>query len=145
MSYVRLSLIEMPRYLFVLDVSCILLWMTYDVSQASLVFFGITLMAVHFPGLNSICQSFSHCSSGDRSDWRACWALSVGMFLKRMQSSANSLVREERTTSGRSLMYERKRRGSRRVPWGTKVYPLFCHTAPVTMSCPPPSCNQNIT
>ena len=51
-------MIETPRYLLVLDVSSILLWMAYDVSRTSLVFFGITLMAVHFPGLNSICQSF---------------------------------------------------------------------------------------
>ena len=28
-------------------------WMVCDVSRASLVFFGITLMAVHFPGLDA--------------------------------------------------------------------------------------------
>ena len=43
-------MIETPRYLLVSDVSSILLWIAYDVSRASLVFFGITLMAVHFPG-----------------------------------------------------------------------------------------------
>ena len=76
-------------------------------------------LAVHFPGLNSICQSFSHCSSDDRPDWRACWSLSVVVLLNRRQSSANSLVQEECTKSGRSLMYERKRRGPRTVHWGT--------------------------
>ena len=95
-------MIETPRYL-VSDVSSVLLWMSYDVSRASLVFFVITPMAVHFLGLNSICQSFSHCSSDDRSDWRACWSLSVVMLLKRRQLFANSLVQEVRTTSGRSL------------------------------------------
>ena len=111
LDHVRLSVIEMPRYLLVSDVSSILLCMAYNVSQASLVFFGITLMAVHFPGLNSICQSFSHCSSDDRSDWRACWSLSVVMLLRKRQSSANSLVWEERTTSRKLLIYESKRRG----------------------------------
>ena len=33
----------------------------------------------------------------------------------------NSLVWEEHTTFGRSLIYKRKRRGSKTVPWGTKV------------------------
>ena len=88
LDHVRLSVIETPRYLLVSAVSSILLWMAYDVSQASLVLFGITLMAVHFPGLNSFSQSFSHCSSDDRSDWRACWSLSVVMLLKRRQLSA---------------------------------------------------------
>ena len=83
LDHVRLSVIEAPRCLLVPDVFTILLWMAYGVSQASLVFFGITLMAVHFPGLNSICQSFSHCSSDDRPDWRAGWALSLVMLLKR--------------------------------------------------------------
>ena len=93
LDHVRLLVIEMPWYLLVLDVCSILSWMAYDdVSWDSLVFFGISLMAVHFPGLNSICQSFCHCSNDDRSDWRACWSLSVVMLLKRRQSSANSLV-----------------------------------------------------
>ena len=112
-------MIETPRYLLVSGVSSILLWITYDVVRASLGFFGITLMAMHFPGLNSFCQYFSHCSSDDRSDWIVYWSLSLVMLLKRRQSSANSLVQEECTTSGRSLMYERKRRGPRTVPWGT--------------------------
>ena len=88
----RFSVIETPRYLLVLDVSSILLWMAYNVSWASLVFFGIILMSVRCPGLNSICQSFSHCPTDNRSDWRACWSLSVMMLLKGRQSSANSLV-----------------------------------------------------
>ena len=92
LDHVRLAVIETPKYLLVSDVSSILLRMAHNVSQASLVFFGVTLMAVHFPGLNSICHSFSHCSSDDRSDWRACWSLSVLTLLKRRQPSANSLV-----------------------------------------------------
>ena len=120
LDHVGLSVIETLTYLLVSDVSSILLWMAYDVLWASLVFFGITLMAVLFPGLNSICQSFSHCSSDDRSDWRACWPLSLVMLLKRRQLSANSLVQEERTTSGRSIMYERKGRGRRTVLWCTR-------------------------
>ena len=82
LDHVRLSVIETPRYLLVSDVSRILLLISCDVSRTSLVFFGITLMSVHCPGLNSICQSFSHCPSDDRSDWRACWSLSVVLLLK---------------------------------------------------------------
>ena len=77
LDHVKLSVIETPRYQLVLDVSSILLLMVYNVSRASLIFFGIALMAVPFPGLNSICQSFYHCSSEDRSDWRPCWSMSV--------------------------------------------------------------------
>ena len=61
-------------------------------------------------------QQSSHSSRDDRSDWRACWSVSVVMLLKRRQSFANSLVREERTTFGRSLMYERKRKVLVRYP-----------------------------
>ena len=57
LDHVRLSVVETPRYLLASDVSSILLWMAYDVSRASLVFFGFILMTVHFPGLNSLCQS----------------------------------------------------------------------------------------
>ena len=35
LDHVRLSVIEMPRYLLVLDVSSSLLWMAYDVSRVS--------------------------------------------------------------------------------------------------------------
>ena len=49
------------------------------VEQSLMVFVGITLMAVHFAGLNFICQSFSHCSSEGKSDLRACWSLSVAL------------------------------------------------------------------
>jgi len=66
LDHVRLSVIETPRYLLVLDVSSILSWIVYDVSLA---FFGITLMSVHFPGLHSICQSLSRCSTDDKSDY----------------------------------------------------------------------------
>ena len=118
-GHVRLSVIETPMYLLLSVVSSILLWMAYDVSRANLGLFAITLMAVHFLGLNSNCQSFYHCSSDDRYNRTTCWSMSVVMLLNRRQSSVNSLVREECMTSGRSLMYERQRRGSRMVHWGT--------------------------
>ena len=40
----------------------------------------------------------------------------MNSFVQEEQSSANSFAQEERTTSGRSLMYKRKRRGSRTDP-----------------------------
>ena len=48
-----------------------------------------------------------------------CWSLAVVITLNSRQSSAKSLVDEFWTTCGRSLMYARKRRGPRTVPWGT--------------------------
>ena len=79
---------------FVADIFIILLWIVYGVSRAGYVFFGMILMAVYVPGLNSICQSFSHCSSDDWSDY-CCWSLSVVMLLKRIQSLENNFGRRD--------------------------------------------------
>ena len=59
------------------DLPSIVLWMVYDVSRSGLVSFGMSQIYVEFPGLTSICQSFSNCSSDDRSDWGADWSLRV--------------------------------------------------------------------
>ena len=68
LDHVKLAVIETPRYLLVSDVSMDSI--RCFTGQFGF-FFGITLMAMHFLGLNSICQSFSHFSSDDRSNWRA--------------------------------------------------------------------------
>ena len=58
-DHVRLPVIETPWYLLVSDVSRIFVCIAYDVLRASLVFFGNTLMAVHFPGLHIPSASLS--------------------------------------------------------------------------------------
>ena len=67
------------------EVSDILLWMVYDISR-----FGMILM--QFAVLNSICPSFSHCSSNGISDWKACLSVPVVMLFMSSQSSENRLV-----------------------------------------------------
>ena len=105
-----------PRYLPSSTVSRNRPCRVYDAGAAFLLAIWMT---EHLLGLNSICQSDSHCSSDVRSDWRMRWSLVVVIALNSRQSSAKNLGDEFWTTSGRSLMYVRKRMGPWTVPWGT--------------------------
>ena len=107
---VMLPVIKMSMQIFVAYISIILLRIVCDVSRAGLVFFGMSLMAVHVQGLNSICQSFCQCSNDDWSD-SCCWGLSVVMLLKRSQSVENNFCRRgfyEGSYDGEALGHPRR-------------------------------------
>ena len=72
----------------------------------------------HFAGLKFISQDFSHCSSLERSSCRM-FASDNELIARYMAVSAAKSLTPDRTCSGRSLIYARKRMGPRTEPCGT--------------------------
>ena len=74
-------------------------------------------MTSHLDVLNDICHFCSHSLREARSDYRTSVSAGFSILLYSNVSSANNLA-VEWTASGRSLMYARKSRGVRTLPWG---------------------------
>ena len=86
-----------------------------------MVFLAVLLviwMTSHLDGLNDICHFCCHSSREARSDCRTSVSAGLSILLYSNVSSANNLA-VEWTASGRSLMYARKSRGPKTLPWGT--------------------------
>ena len=82
------------------------------------VFDLVTCRTWHFAGLKFIPQDFSRWSSLERSSCRM-FASDNELIARYMAVSSAKSLTLDRTCSGRSLMYVRKRMGQRTEPCGT--------------------------